>query len=126
MIRGVFWSAIEKYSGLINSILVSMVLARLLSPKDYGTVAIVSVIIAFLQMFVSLGIGPAIIQRKDLSQENLNSIFTFSLVAGTVVSGLSLPIFMTMRFWCPSANCLPFSSFSVPSIWCQTPLWYAR
>lgn len=88
MIRGVFWSAIEKYSGLIISILVSMVLARLLSPKDYGTVAIVSVIIAFLQMFVSLGIGPAIIQRKDLSQENLNSIFTFSLVAGTVVSGL--------------------------------------
>ncbi len=86
MIRGVFWSAIEKYSGLIISILVSMVLARLLSPKDYGTVAIVSVIIAFLQMFVSLGIGPAIIQRKDLSQENLNSIFTFSLVAGTVVS----------------------------------------
>lgn len=86
MIKGVFWSAVEKYSGLVVGIVVSMVLARLLSPREFGTVAIVSVITCFLSMFVTLGIGPAIIQRKDLTPQNLNSIFTFSLIGGAIFS----------------------------------------
>lgn len=91
MVNGVFWSAIEKYSGLVVSILVSMVLARLLSPKEYGVVAIATVIIHFLQMFCTMGIGPAIIQRNDLTQKDLNSIFTFSLSIGF---GLALLFFI--------------------------------
>lgn len=88
LFKGVFWSAVEKYSGLVISIVISMVLARLLSPKEYGVVAIATVIIVFLQMFCTMGIGPAIIQRKDLSEQDLNSIFTFSLSIGTVLSTL--------------------------------------
>lgn len=85
LIKGVFWSAIEKYSGLIVSIIVSMVLARILSPKEFGVVAIATVIIHFLQMFCTMGIGPAIIQ-KDLTQKELNSIFTFSLSIGIILA----------------------------------------
>lgn len=88
LFKGVFWSAVEKYSGLVISIVISMVLARLLSPKEYGVVAIATVIIVFLQMFCTMGIGPAIIQRKDLSEQDLNSIFTFSLSIGIVLSTL--------------------------------------
>ena len=86
MLNGVFWSAVEKYSGLIVSIIVSMVMARLLSPSEYGVVAIATVIIHFIQMFCTMGIGPAVIQRKDLSNEDLNVIFTFSLIIGCVLS----------------------------------------
>lgn len=88
MTRGVFWSAVEKYSGLVVSIIVSMILARLLSPEEYGVVAIATVIIHFLQMFCTMGIGPAIIQRRDLSNNDLNSIFTFSLSIGVFLACL--------------------------------------
>ena len=96
MINGVFWSAIEKYSSLVVSIIISMILARLLSPQEYGVVAIATVIINFLQIFCTMGIGPAVIQRNDLTQQDINSIFTFSLCLGLILSVLlfafSVPI----------------------------------
>lgn len=88
MLHGVFWSAIEKYSSLFVSIIVSMVLARILSPAEYGVVAIATVIITFLQMFCTMGIGPAIIQHRDLTVDNINSIFTFCLSVGALLSVL--------------------------------------
>lgn len=88
LLRGVFWSATEKYSGLLVSLVVSMILARMLGPKEYGVVAIATVFIAFLQMFCTMGIGPAIIQRKDLKDNELNSIFTFSLSVGAILAVL--------------------------------------
>lgn len=87
LIRGVFWSAVEKYSGLVVSIIVSMILARLLSPAEYGVVAIATVIISFLQMFCTMGIGPAVIQ-KDLSDSALNSIYSYSLLFGMLLAVL--------------------------------------
>lgn len=88
MIHGVFWSAVEKYSSTIVSILISMILARLLSPDEYGVVAIATVVIAFLQIFCTMGIGPAIIQRNDLGQNDLNNIFIFSLLLGFSLAAL--------------------------------------
>lgn len=87
LIYGIFWSAVEKYSGLIVSIIVSMILARILSPEEYGVIAIATVFINFLQMFCTVGIGPAVIQ-KDLSQEDLDSIYTFSLILGIICSSI--------------------------------------
>lgn len=92
LVWGVFWSAVEKYSGLVVNIIVTMVLARLLSPEEYGVVAIATVIISFLQMFCTMGIGPAVIQ-KDLSAKDLDSIFTFSVAAGVII---------TILFFCSS------------------------
>lgn len=88
MIRGVFWSAVEKYSGIVVSLVVSAVLARLISPEDFGLVAIVTVIINFLSIFATMGIFPAIIQRNDLTQRNLDSIFTYSILGGVFLSVL--------------------------------------
>lgn len=88
MIHGVFWSAVEKYSGLAVGIIISMILARILSPREYGVVAIATVIIHFLQMFCTMGIGPAVIQRKDLTDKDVNSIFTFSVSIGLLLSVL--------------------------------------
>lgn len=92
-IRSVFWSAIEKYSGQVISLIVSMILARILSPTEYGIVAIVTVIVSFLQMFCTMGIGPAIIQ-KNLSSSAINSIYTFSILIG-----LSLSILFFSSSW---------------------------
>ena len=86
MINGLFWSAIEKYSGIVMSLIVSMILARLIEPKEFGVIAIAMVIIQFLQMFCTIGIGPAIIQRNDLSKKDLNSIYSFSILLGLLFS----------------------------------------
>ena len=86
MIHGVFWSAVEKYSVFFVNLIVSMVLARLITPEEFGVVATATVIILFLSIFSTMGIGPAIIQRKDLNQDDYNSIFTFSVLIGLILS----------------------------------------
>ena len=86
LIRGVFWSAIEKYSIFLVNLIVSMVLARLLNPEEFGVVAIATVIILFLSIFSTMGIGPAIIQRRDLDQEDYDNIFTFSAMMGVFLA----------------------------------------
>lgn len=80
--NGVFWNLIQKYSGMVVSTLVSMVLARLLSPDEFGIIAIATVLISFLTMLCDMGIGPAIIQRRDLDDNDINSLFTFSCIVG--------------------------------------------
>lgn len=86
MAKGLFWSAVEKYSSLVVSFLVTVVLSRLISPSEFGVVSIATVIIQFLAMFTEMGIGPAIIQERDLSEKNLDSVFSFSLVLGLVLA----------------------------------------
>ena len=86
--KGFFWSAVEKYSSLAVGLVISMILARLLTPKEFGTVAIATVIIQFLYMVSSMGIGPAIIQRKDLTELDLDNIFTFSCLIGLFLASI--------------------------------------
>lgn len=82
LINGIIWTAIGKYSGMAVSLIVTSVLARLISPEEFGVIAIANVVIWFLAMFTSMGIGPAIIQRNDLQQKDLNDIFTFTIFTG--------------------------------------------
>lgn len=86
LLNGMFWNAVQKYSGQVVSIVVSMVLARLLSPEDFGVIAIALVIISFLNILCDMGIGPAIIQRNDLNQNDLDNIYTFSCIVGVLLS----------------------------------------
>lgn len=95
LINGIIWTAIGKYSGMVVSLIVTSVLARLLSPEEFGVIAIANVAIWFLAMFTSMGIGPAIIQRNDLQQKDLNNIFTFTIFTG----GLLGIIFFTSSWF---------------------------
>lgn len=80
--HGVFWIALAKYSGLLINLLITAILARHVAPAAFGTIAIATVILHFLQIFTDLGIGPAIIQYKELTKQQINSIFTFSIYLG--------------------------------------------
>lgn len=86
MIHGVFWSAVEKYSGLIVSIIITMVLARLLQPEDFGLIAIVTVIIQFLTLFCTMGASPAIVQKDNLTQKDLSVIFSSFILIGVFLA----------------------------------------
>ena len=84
--RGVFYTAIAKYTGIIVSLCVTAVLSRLLTPSDFGIIAIATVIISFFNIFCDLGFAPAIIQRKDLDKADLNSIFSLTIYVGLFIA----------------------------------------
>lgn len=85
---GVFYTAVAKYSGLIVQILITAVLARLLSPSDFGVVAIATILIQLFNTVSEAGIGPAIIQKKDLTKKEIESIFTITIIIGIILSFL--------------------------------------
>ncbi|MDR1711108.1 MAG: lipopolysaccharide biosynthesis protein [Propionibacteriaceae bacterium] len=85
-LRGFLHTAVGKYSRFAITLLVAAILSRLLTPMDYGTVALVSVIAAFADVLVDAGLGPAVIQNKTLDADDNTAIFWFSAALSAVVA----------------------------------------
>lgn len=88
MMSGVFYTAVAKYSGIFISLGVMAVLARLLTPDDFGVVAISTVFINFFNIFTNIGISSAIVQFKDLTKKEINEIYMFTIWSGILLSAL--------------------------------------
>ena len=74
------WRFLERCGAELVTFIVSIVLARLLDPTVYGTVALVTVITTILQVFVSSGLGSALIQKKDADDLDFSTVFYFNVV----------------------------------------------
>lgn len=83
---GIFYTALGKYSGIVVSIFIGSVVARLLTPEEFGIVALVMVFINFFNLLSDFGVGPAIIQNKELTEKDIQSIFLASILLGLVFS----------------------------------------
>lgn len=79
MKRAALINAAGKYSKIFLSVIVNAVLARILSAEDYGIVAVITVFSTFFTTFSDMGFGPAIIQNKDLTKEDINNIYSFTV-----------------------------------------------
>lgn len=79
VIKGAFWKFAERIAAQLVSLVVSIILARLLSPSEYGTISLVMVFITIANVFVSSGFGQALIQKKDADSLDFSSVFYFSL-----------------------------------------------
>lgn len=88
LLSGVFYTSLAKYSGILVQLVVTAILARLLTPSDYGIVAVATVFIAFFNILSDIGIGPAIIQFKELTKKDLSSIFSVTAYLGVFMGGL--------------------------------------
>ncbi|MED3989017.1 lipopolysaccharide biosynthesis protein [Priestia aryabhattai] len=86
--NGIIIIAIGKYSNLIIQFIILGILSRLLTPDDFGIVAIINVFLVFFSMLIDLGIGPAIIQNKTLTEQQINRIFTFTVLLSILLSVL--------------------------------------
>ena len=80
IISNFMWRFAERSGAQIVSFLVSIVLARILLPEDYGTIALVTVFTSILQVFVDSGLGTALIQKKDADTLDFSSVFYFNFV----------------------------------------------
>lgn len=71
----VIWRFAERTGAQLVGFIVSIVLARILSPSDYGIVALVSVFTTIMQVFVDTGLGNALIQKKDADDVDFSTVF---------------------------------------------------
>lgn len=81
----VVWRFLEKIGASGVSFIVSIILARILDPTDYGTVALVTVIITVLNVFINSGMGTALIQKKNADELDFSTVFFFNIVMCTVL-----------------------------------------
>lgn len=79
-ISGLIWRFMERFGAQGVTFVVSVVLARLLDPEVYGIVAIVTVFITILNVFIDSGLGNALIQKKDADDLDFSTVFIFNMV----------------------------------------------
>ena len=84
-IGGFYWFGLEKIITFSLVFFITMVLSRLLTPKDFGVVAAVQIVISFADIFSFLGVGPAIIQKKELIDDDIVTANILNLLFGVVV-----------------------------------------
>jgi teichuronic acid exporter len=83
-----YWSFVEAAGLRGVQFVIGIVLARLLVPEQFGLIGMLAVFIAIAQTFLDSGFGAALIQRRQVTQVDLCSIFYFNLVVGLVAAGL--------------------------------------
>lgn len=77
--KNFLWRFAERCGAQGVAFVVSMVLARLLAPEDYGTIALVTVFTAILNVFIDSGFGSALIQKKDADDLDFSTVFYFNI-----------------------------------------------
>lgn len=80
--KGLFWSSIERFGTQGVQFLFGIMLARLLSPSDYGIIAMPMIFLALAQVFIDGGFGSALIRKSNLCEEDLSTTFYFNIVVG--------------------------------------------
>lgn len=80
--KGIKWSAIERFSLQGIQFFLGVVMARLLTPADYGVIGMLAIFIAVGQSFVDCGFSNALIRKKDCSQKDCSTVFYFNIVVG--------------------------------------------
>jgi O-antigen/teichoic acid export membrane protein len=89
---GFIWNFSAYFLGRIVVLITTSILARLLAKSDFGLVAVAVVAINYLSVLKDLGLGVALIQRKEDVQEAANTVFTINLVIGLILSVLIIPL----------------------------------
>lgn len=79
-VKGVLWSAIDRFSTQGIQFIFSILIARLLLPSDYGIVAMLNIFMAVSQSFIDSGFGTALIQKSDRTDTDFSTVFYFNIV----------------------------------------------
>lgn len=94
-IKGIIWSAVDKFAVQFGQFIVGIVLARILLPDDFGLIGMLAIFIALSQTFIESGLGTGLIQRQDRSEIDFSTLFVFNLV---VSSFFYLALFFSAPF----------------------------
>ena len=85
VISGLFWRFAERSGAQTIQFVVQIILARLLTPSDYGLIGLITVFISISLVFAQSGLGQALVQRKNADNADFSTVFYFSLVFSIVI-----------------------------------------
>lgn len=88
VLSALLWKVLERFFSQGLNLVIQIVLARILLPEDFGSIAIIAAIIAYASIFVQAGMGTALMQKKDLVECDVNTLFTGSLIIALLIYGL--------------------------------------
>ncbi len=83
--KGVIWSAIERFSVQGVQFLIGIIMARLLSPHDYGLIGMLAIFMSLSQVFIDGGFSTALIQRQDRTNADFSTVFYINLSISMVL-----------------------------------------
>jgi O-antigen/teichoic acid export membrane protein len=89
---GVKWTTTSTVVTTSLSFIQTIVLARLLSPEDFGLMAMIMVVLGFAQAYADMGISNAIIHRQDTTRSQLSTLYWLNVLSGIVVFGIILAV----------------------------------
>lgn len=87
-VSGMIWSALQRFGTMGISFVSNIVLARLLTPDDYGCIGMLAIFITVSNTFVDGGFGSALIQKKEPTQKDYSTIFWWNLFLSIVIYGI--------------------------------------
>lgn len=82
---GLLWGSIERFSAQLVQFVVMIVMARLLSPHDYGVVGMLTIFIAISQTLVDSGFSQALIRKQNRTETDNSTVFYFNIVVGVLI-----------------------------------------
>ena len=88
------WNLLERFSGQILQFILSIFLARILLPEDYGIVALIQIFIQLANVFVIDGFNTSLIQKNDSDDLDFSSVFHFT-------TGIAIFLYIMMFFLAP-------------------------
>ena len=92
--KGIIWNTIEKVLVKGSSFIITVILARLLTPEDYGIIGMLAIFIALSNVFIESGFSKALIQKKDVSDDDYNTAFITNL-------GVAFCVYLALFFAAP-------------------------
>ncbi len=90
-VSGVKWTGMAEFFIRIFQFAVTIVLARLLTPEDFGLITLALILVKFVQLFIDLGLASTLIQKLEISEEHFNFSFTFLVLVSLL---FALPLFL--------------------------------
>lgn len=83
-VHGIIWSSIERFSVQGIQFILQILMARILSPEDYGAIAMLAIFVAISQSFIDSGFSNALIRKVDRTEKDYATVFYFNIVVGVV------------------------------------------
>ncbi len=87
-LHAISWSFVESIAARSVQFIVGIILARLLFPEQFGLIGMLTIFMAVSQAFLDSGFGAALIQKKEATPTDINSIFYFNILVGFAAAGL--------------------------------------
>ncbi len=85
---GMIWKLVERFSAAVVSLSINAVLSRLLSAEDYGVLSLITIFVLFADIFVTSGIGVALIQKKNVNEDEFTTMFFVNCLFSMALYGI--------------------------------------